>query len=513
MNFSDISKTLDLHNTSITRRQFFRKNAMGLGGAALSAMLPQELLSAIGATTGKPQFAPAAKRVIYISLIGAPSQFETFDYKPNLKKEFNKDLKDFLVRSGQRLTGMTANASKFPLAPAFNSFKQHGESGTWVSDILPWTGKMVDDICIIKSMHTDAINHEPANQLLYTGSMQNGKASIGSWLSYGLGSLNDDLPTFCVLHANHSNPNSNVQAISSRLWGSGFLPGKNAGINLRSTGDPVLFLKDAPGIDREMRRNMLDGLSSLNQQTLNQVGDPEIQTRIQQYEMAYRMQMSVPELTDLTQESEATYKLYGDDAKKPGTFAYTALMARRLAERGVRFTQIFHRGWDQHGNLPRDISAQCKDIDQGCYGLIQDLKQRGLLEDTLVICGGEFGRTVYSQGGLTESNYGRDHHPRAFSLWMAGAGVKGGKVYGETDEYSFNIIDPVTKEPIKAENKEALFKHGVHVRDLHATILERCGLDFHKFGYLYQGLEQKLTGVEQAKVVTQILNSSHMKSH
>jgi len=498
MNQTDIAKTLDLHNTSVTRRQFFRKNAMGLGSAALASMLPGDIMGAIGKATGKPQFAPAAKRVIYISLIGAPSQFETFDYKPNLKKDFNKDIKDYLVKSGQRLTGMTAGASKFPVAPSFVGFKQYGESGSWVSDILPYTGKMADDICIIKSMHTEAINHEPANQLMYTGTMQSGKASMGSWLSYGLGTLNNDLPTFCVLHANHSNPKANVQAISSRLWGSGFLPGKHAGVNLRSIGDPVLYLKDAPGIDRDLRRSMLDGLSGLNQQTLNQVGDPEIQTRIQQYEMAYRMQMSVPELTDLSKETEATYELYGPDAKKPGTFGYTALMARRLAERGVRFTQIFHRGWDQHGNLPRDISTQCKDIDQACYGLIQDLKQRGLLEDTLVICGGEFGRTVYSQGKLTEKNYGRDHHPRAFSLWMAGAGVKGGTVYGDTDEYAFNITTPDQK---------------VHVRDLHATILERCGLDFHKFGYLYQGLEQKLTGVEPARVVTDILNSSHMMKH
>ncbi|MEO1857252.1 MAG: DUF1501 domain-containing protein, partial [Rubritalea sp.] len=373
MNFTDILKSVDLQNKTLSRRQFFRHNAMGLGAAALSSLLPKELMGAIGQTTGNSHFAPKAKRVIYISLIGAPSQFETFDYKPNLKKEFKKDIKEFLMQSGQRLTGMTAGQSNFPVAPAFCDFKQHGESGTWVSDLLPHTAKMVDDICVIKSMHTDAINHEPANQLMYTGSMQNGKASMGSWLSYGLGSLNNDLPTFCVLHAQHSSPYSNVQAISSRLWGSSYLPGKHAGVNLRSQGDPVLFLKDAPGIDREIRRSMLDGLSSLNQQTLENVGDPEIQTRIQQYEMAYRMQMSVPELTDMSEESEDTYKLYGPDSKKPGTFAYTALMARRLAERGVRFTQIFHRGWDAHGNLPRDMKSQCGDIDQGCYGLIQDL--------------------------------------------------------------------------------------------------------------------------------------------
>ena len=498
MNFEDIIKSVDLQNKSVSRRQFFRHNAMGLGAAALSSLLPKEVMGAYDQATAKSHFEPKAKRVIYISLIGAPSQLEMYDYKPHLKKEFKKDIKDFLVKSGQRLTGMTANQTAFPVAPAFCDFKQHGESGAWVSDILPHTAKMVDDICIIKSMHTDAINHEPANQLMYTGSMQNGKASMGSWLSYGLGSLNNDLPTFCVLHAQHSSPYSNVQAISSRLWGSGYLPGKHSGVNLRSQGDPVLFLKDAPGIDRDMRRSMLDGLSHLNQQTLESVGDPEIQTRIQQYEMAYRMQMSVPELTDMSGESESTYKLYGPDSKKSGTFAHTALMARRLAERGVRFTQIFHRGWDQHGSLPRDIKSQCGDIDQACYGLIQDLKQRGLLEDTLVICGGEFGRTVYSQGALTDTNYGRDHHPRAFSLWMAGAGVKGGMVYGDTDDYSFNITTPDQK---------------VHVRDLHSTILERCGLDYHKFSYLYQGLEQKLTGVEPSRVVTDILDGSHLAKH
>jgi len=499
MNYTDIAKTVDLHDTAFTRRQFFRKNAMGLGGAALASLLPKELMGAISeGTPGKSHFPARAKRVIYISLIGAPSQFETFDYKPNLQKEFKKDIKDFLVKSGQRLTGMTAKQSKFPVAPSFTKFKQYGESGTWVSDILPWTGKMADDICVIKSMHTDAINHEPANQLMYTGSMVAGRPSMGSWLSYGLGSLNQDLPSFCVLHAQHSSPYSNVQAISARLWGSTFLPGKCAGVNLRTQGDPVLYLKDAPGIDRKLRREMLDGLSALNQKTLNEVGDPEIQNRIQQYEMAYRMQMSVPELTDMSEETEETYELYGPDSKKPGTFAYTALMARRLAERGVRFTQIFHRGWDQHGNLPRDIASQCKDVDQGAYALVQDLKRRGLLDDTLVIFGGEFGRTVYSQGNLTETNYGRDHHPRAFSLWMAGAGVKGGMTYGDTDEYSFNITTPDQK---------------VHVRDLHATILERCGMNHHKLTFKHQGLDFRLTGVEPARVVTDILDRSHMAKH
>lgn len=491
MNLEDTNKMLGLYNRALTRRQFFRNNAMGLGSAALASMLPQSVVGAVGKATGSAHFAPKAKRVIYISLIGAPSQLETFDYKPQIEKDFKKDIKDFLVESGQRLTGMSSGQATFPVARSFTKFNQHGEGGTWVSDILPWHGKMADDLCVIKSMYTDAINHEPANQLIYTGNMVSGKGSVGSWLSYGLGSLNEDLPTFCVLHAQHSNPGSNVQAISPRLWGSGYLPGKHSGINLRSQGDPVLYLKDVAGVDRKMRRSMLDGLADLNQKTLTDIGDPEIQTRIQQYEMAYRMQMSVPELTEISSESEETFELYGPDSRKPGTFAYCALMARRLAERGVRFTQIFHRGWDQHGNLPHDISAQCKDVDQGCYGLIQDLKRRGLLEDTLVIWGGEFGRTVYSQGQLTETNYGRDHHPRAFSMWLAGAGVKGGMTYGETDDYSFNIVTPDQK---------------VHVRDLHATILERSGLDHHKLSYKYQGLDQRLTGVEPAKVVTDILS-------
>jgi hypothetical protein len=336
-------------------------------------------------------------------------------------------------------------------------------------------------------MHTDAINHEPANQLICTGSMQSGKASIGSWLSYGLGSMNEELPSFVVLHATHSSPHSNVQAISSRLWGSGFLPGKYSGVSLRSLGDPVLFLEDTPGITRESRRRMIDGLNALNRRSFEDVGDPEIELRMQQYEMAFRMQASVPELTDLSGEADDTYQLYGEDSRQRGTFANSALMARRLLERGVRFVQIFHRGWDQHGTLPRDLASQCKDVDQGCYGLIQDLKQRGMLEDTLVIWGGEFGRTVYCQGSLTETNYGRDHHPRCFSMWMAGGGIKGGQVYGETDEMSYNIV----KDP-------------VHIRDLHATILHALGIEHERLSFKFQGLDQRLTGVEPARVVKEI---------
>ncbi len=480
---------LDIYNNALTRRQFFRKSGTGLGMAAMASLVAEKGFAAaepMGNTT-LPTFAPRAKRAIYISLIGAPSQLETFDYKPELEKRFKEDLKGYLAKEGQRLTGMTSGQAEFPLAPSRFKFSQHGQSGTWISELLPWHGKMADDLCVIKSMHTDAINHEPANQLVCTGSMQNGKASMGSWMSYGLGSMNNDLPSFVVLHATHTSPFANVQAISSRLWGSGYLPGKYAGVSLRSLGDPVLFLEDSAGVPREMRRSMLDGLSKLNAKSFEAVGDPEIQTRMQQYEMAYRMQSSVPELTDLTGEQDHTYEMYGEDSRKRGTFANSALMARRLLERGVRFVQIFHRGWDQHGNLPRDLASQCKDVDQGCYGLIQDLKQRGMLEDTLVIFGGEFGRTVYSQGTLTETNYGRDHHPRCFSLWMAGGGIKGGNTYGETDEMSYNI----TKNP-------------VHIRDLHATILHALGIDHERMTYKFQGLDQRLTGVEPAKVIKEL---------
>jgi len=477
---------IEQYNAALTRRQFFRKSGTGLGAAALASLLEQAGASgdASALAAGLPQIAPKAKRVIYISLIGAPSQLDTFDYKPGLQKRFKENLKDWLEKSGQRLTGMTSGQSAFPLAPSIFKFNQHGQCGAWVSELLPWTGKMADDICIIKSMHTDAINHEPANQLICTGSMQSGKPSMGSWMSYGLGSMNNDLPSFVVLHATHSSPYSDVQAISSRLWGAGYLPGKHAGVALRSLGDPVLFLKDTPGVSRDVRRRMLDGINDLNRKSYEAVGDPETQTRIQQYEMAYRMQASVPELADMSGESEAVHALYGPDSKTRGTFANSAMMARRLMERGVRFVQIFHRGWDQHSNLPRDLASQCKDVDQGCYGLIQDLKQRGMLEDTLVVFGGEFGRTIYCQGGLSETNYGRDHHPRCFSMWMAGAGIKGGLTFGETDEMSF---DPI-RDP-------------VHIRDLHATILHALGLQHERLSFKFQGLDQRLTGVEPAKVV------------
>lgn len=476
------------HSAAINRRQFFRKNGIGLGAAALSSLLTKDALAAGDLPVPAfPSVAPTAKRAIYISLIGAPSQYETFSHKPKLKEDYKKNIAGYLQEKGQRLTGMTAKQASFPVAASHFDFKQHGESGMWISELLPNIAKMSDDICLVNSMQTDAINHEPANQLCYTGTMQAGKPSLGSWISYGLGSMNEDLPSFVVLHAKNYGV-GNVQAISSRLWGTGFLPGKYAGVSLRNSGDPVLYLKDAAGIDRETRRRMLDGLNKLNQRSYDAVGDANIQTRMQQYEMAFRMQASVPELTDMTGEPEHIYDLYGEEARNKGSFTNSALMARRLLERGTRFVQIFHRGWDQHGSLPQDLPKLCKNVDQASYALIQDLKQRGMLEDTLVVFGGEFGRTVYCQGKLTDETYGRDHHPRAFSIWMAGGGVKSGLTYGETDEYGFDVI----KDP-------------VHIRDLHATMLHTLGIEHEKFSVKHSGLDERLTGVVPAHVVGGIL--------
>ena len=412
---------------------------------------------------------------------------DLFDYKPKMKDWYDKDLPDS-IRKGQRLTTMTSGQSRFPIAPSVFQFSQHGQAGAWISELLPNVAKMADDIAIIRSMHTEAINHEPAITFIQTGIMIAGKPCIGSWLAYGLGSMNQDLPTFVVLNATHSHPKANVQAISARLWSAGFLSAQHAGVALRSSGDPVLYINNPDGVPANVRRRMLDGLSQLNEIQAAKLGDPETRARIAQYEMAFRMQTSVPDLTDLSKESAATFQLYGEDARKGGTFANTCLMARRLAERGVRFVQVYQRGWDVHGNLPEVLPSQCKDVDRACYALVQDLKQRGMLDDTLVVWGGEFGRTIYSQGKLTTTDYGRDHHPRAFSLWMAGGGVKHGIVHGETDEFSYNIVnDPV------------------HVRDFQATILRLFGIDHERFTYKYQGLDQKLTGVEKARVVTEIL--------
>lgn len=476
-----------------TRRHFFSRAATGFGGIALASLLGETASAdmkdgkGIGAMAGLPHFPGKVKRAIYLHMLGAPPQQETFDYKPGMGAWFDKDLPES-IRQGQRLTTMTSGQTRFPIAPSAFKFAQHGKSGAWVSELLPHTAKMVDDLAIIRSMHTEAINHEPAITFLQTGFMIPGKPCIGSWLAYGLGSMNQDLPTFVVMHAKHTHPKANVQAISARLWSSGFLSGQYSGVALRSSGDPVLYVSNPDGVPPQMRRRMLDGLGELNQMTLDKFGDPETRTRMSQYEMAFRMQTSVPELTDLSKEPESIYQMYGDEAKKPGSFAYTCLMGRRLLERGVRFVQVYHRGWDVHGNLPEVLPSQCRDVDQGAWALVQDLKQRGMLEDTLVIWGGEFGRTIYSQGKLTATDYGRDHHPRCYSIWLAGGGVKGGTVYGETDEFSYNI----TKDP-------------VHVRDLQATILNQFGIKHDKFTYKYQGLDQKLTGVEKASVVDDIL--------
>ncbi len=471
-----------------TRRQILARGARGLGSLALFSLLAENSRASnakqvFGGLPGVPHFAPKAKRAIYLHMLGAPPQLETFDYKPDMAKWFDKDLPES-IRQGQRLTTMTSGQTRFPIAPSIFKFGQHGKSGTWVSEILPYTAKMTDDIAVIRSMHTDAINHEPAVTFLQTGFMIAGKPCIGSWLSYGLGSMNQDLPTFVVLNATHSNPKANVQAISARLWSSGFLSGKYSGVALRSAGDPVLYISNPEGVPPKMRRRMLDALGELNQIESDKIADPETQVRIAQYEMAFRMQTSVPDLTDLSKEPESTFKLYGEDARKGGTFANCCLMARRMMERDVRFVQVYHRGWDVHSLLPEVLPSQCRDVDQGAYALVQDLKSRGLLDETLVIWGGEFGRTVYSQGKLTATDYGRDHHPRCFSLWMAGGGIKGGVVHGETDEFSYNIV----KDP-------------VHIRDFQATILHQFGIDDQRFTFKYQGLDQKLTGTEKRAIV------------
>jgi hypothetical protein len=480
-------KFYDAENEAVlveTRRQFFGHGARGLGALALANVAAQ----ADTGTSLLPHFAPKAKRCIYLHMVGAPPQMDLFDYKPKMQDWFDKDLPES-IRQGQRLTTMTSGQSRFPIAPSVFKFAQHGKHGAWISELLPWTAKMADDLTIIKTMHTEAINHEPAITFIQTGNQVAGRPCIGSWMAYGLGSMNQDLPTFVVLNANHTHPKANVQAISARLWSAGFLSAQYSGVALRSAGDPVLYVKNPDGVPAAMRRRMLDALGELNEITYSKFADQETKSRIAQYEMAFRMQSSVPDLTDLSQEPESTYKLYGEEAKVPGTFANRALMARRLAERGVRFVQLYMRGWDVHGNLPEVLPAQCKDVDQALYGLVQDLKQRGMLDETLVIWGGEFGRTIYSQGKLTADDYGRDHHPRCFSLWMAGGGAKPGIVWGETDDFSYNIVrDPV------------------HIRDFQATMLHLFGIDHDRFTYKYQGLDQKLTGVEKAHVIKGLIS-------
>jgi len=478
-----------------SRRLFFKNTGLAAGRIALAAMLgPNVLRAAAGQRQprahpmllGLPHFAPKARRMIYLFMNGAPSQLDLWDYKPNLSGLFDTDLPDS-IRMGQRLTTMTSGQKRFPVAPSIYKFAPHGQCAMMVSELLPHTAQVVDELAVIKTVHTEAINHDPAATFLLTGNQVPGRPSIGAWLSYGLGSEADNLPAFVVMTPRWSSKRD-AQALYQRLWGAGFLPSKHQGVALRPQGDPVLFLNNPPGVDAAARRTMLDGLAKLNQAAYERTGDPEIQTRIAQYEMAFRMQTSVPELADISGEPKSVLDLYGPEASVPGTFAASALLARRLVERGVRVVQILHREWDQHENLPRDLSLQCRDMDQACKGLLLDLKQRGMLEDTLVVWGGEFGRTVYCQGNLTRTNYGRDHHPLCYTMWMAGAGVKGGTVYGETDDFSYNIVrDPV------------------HIRDLNATILHLMGIDHKRLTYTFQGLDQRLTGVEEANPLKGIL--------
>ena len=423
--------------------------------------------------------------MIYLFMSGAPSQLDMWDYKPKMNDWFDKDLPDS-VRNGQRITTMTSGQKRFPIAPSTFKFDQHGQHGAWVSELLPHTAGMVDDLAVVKTVNTEAINHDPAITYIQTGSQLPGRPSTGAWLSYGLGSMNENLPAFVVLHST-VNGGFGGQALYARLWGAGFLSTRHQGVSLRSNGDPVLYLSNPQGISGKMRRRMLDELAQMNQSRYDEVGDPEIQSRIAQYEMAYRMQTSVPELTDISDESEKTLEMYGEEVKKPGTFAANCLLARRLAERGVRFTQVFIRQWDQHGNLPNDIRRQCGIIDQPCAALVKDLKQRGMLEDTLVVWGGEFGRTIYCQGGLTKTNYGRDHHPRCYTKWMAGGGIRPGIVYGETDDFSYNV----TENP-------------VHIHDLNATMLHCLGVDHERLTFKHQGRNFRLTDVH-GNVVKDIL--------
>ncbi|MCL6505116.1 MAG: DUF1501 domain-containing protein [Pirellulales bacterium] len=472
-----------------TRRHFFSRAAVGIGGVALASLLNPKLLSA---AEERPlgelrafHVRPRARRVIWLFMADGPSQMDLFDYKPKLQEWFDKDLPDS-VRGGQRITTMTSGQARFPIAPSLFKFQQHGAHGAWISELLPHTASIADEITIVKTLHTEAINHDPAITFILTGSQLPGRPSTGAWISYGLGSPNEDLPAFVVLTSSWSSKAAS-QALFARLWGSGFLPTRHQGVALRSQGDPVLYLANPPGVGSTARRKMLDGLAELNEKKYQAQGDPEILTRIAQYEMAFRMQTSVPELIDISDEPQHVLDLYGPEVRTPGTFAYNCLLARRLAERGVRFTQVFIRGWDHHGDLPKNIRPQCRDVDQPCAGLIKDLKQRGLLEDTLVVWGGEFGRTIYSQGTLTQENYGRDHHPRNFAMWLAGGGIRRGLVYGETDDFSYNIIE-----------------NPVHVHDLQATMLHCLGIDHEQLTYRFQGRDFRLTDIH-GRVVHDIL--------
>ena len=471
----------------MNRRDFFGRFALGLGGAALFGLLKTDAAAATpanlhGGLLEAPHFAPKAKRVIYLFMSGGPSQLDLFDYKPLLNKQNGEDL-PASVRMGQRLTGMSANQATLPIAGSIFNFAQHGQGGAWVSDLMPWTAKMADQLCFVKSLHTEAINHDPAITFFQTGSQLAGRPSMGAWLSYGLGSANQNLPAFVVLISKDRID----QPLYARLWGNGFLPSTHQGVQFRSGKDPVLYLANPEGISSQSRRKMLDRLAELHAVQFKDLGDPEINSRVAQYELAYRMQTAVPDVMDISNEPESVFELYGPEARNPGSFAANCLLARRLAERDVRFIQLYHPGWDHHGGLPAGIRRQCKDVDQAGYALINDLKQRGLLDDTLVVWGGEFGRTNYSQGKLTATDYGRDHHPRCFTAWMAGGGVKPGKSLGATDDYGYNVVqDPV------------------HVHDLQATMLHLLGIDHEKLTYAFQGRHYRLTDVH-GQVVRQIL--------
>ena len=470
---------------SLTRRHFFSRASAGIGVPALAGLL-RAAPKAHPALPGFPNRQPKAKAVIYLHQSGAPSQLDLFDPKPGLAERFGQELPDS-IRRGQRLTGMTSKQKAFPVAPSRYSFARHGRGGTWISELLPRTASVADEICVIKSLYTEAINHDPAITFMQTGSQLAGRPSMGAWLSYGLGSESDNLPAFIVMISRGSGRPFD-QPLYDRLWGSGFLPSKYQGVKFRSDGgDPVLYLSNPNGIDGKTRRSMLDDISELNKLNHAAYADPEIETRIAQYEMAYRMQASVPELTDLSKEPASTFDMYGPDSRKPGTYAANCILARRLVERGVRFVQLYHMGWDHHESVPRQLPPQCRDTDHPSAALVRDLKSRGLLDSTRVVWGGEFGRTVYCQGNLTRDTYGRDHHPRCFSSWLAGGGFRGGMSYGETDDFSYNIADKA-----------------VHVHDLHATMLHCLGIEHTKLTYRYQGRDFRLTDVH-GEVVKELL--------
>jgi hypothetical protein len=479
---NNIQESLQLN---LTRRHLLQNASKSIGAAALATLSGAGIQSVSAADPKlRTHYEPRAKHVIYLFFSGGPSHIDMFDYKPEMQTFHGEELPDS-IRNGQRLTGMTSGQKSFPCVAPMFKFKRQGEHGTYVNDILPHIGSIADEITIVKSMHTEAINHDPAITYINTGVQQPGKPSLGAWLSYGLGNPNDNLPAYVVMI---SKGRGQSQALYSRLWGAGFLPSRHQGVNFRSGKDPVLFLSNPDGVTGNSRRKMLDALNQINSQEFDEFQDPETQARIAQYEMAFRMQTSVPDLMDVSDETEDTFALYGESAKTPGTFAANCLLARRMVERGVRTIQLFHRGWDQHGSLPRLFKLQCEDIDQPAAALVRDLKRRGLLDETLVVCGGEFGRTIYSQGALSKDNHGRDHHGRCFTTWLAGAGIRKGFEYGKTDEYSYNIVE-----------------NPVHIRDLNATILDQLGVDHNRLTFRHQGLDQSLTGVEPARVVKEIL--------